>query len=369
MEPIGLLLGAVSLVGLFTTCLDLLDVISRFNAHDTDFEYLICRLEAEKFLLLKWGEAVGLIQSPNSTFTQKRYYKNLVDKGILNSVEETLNCLKGRFKKVDDILMKYTPHRLKGEIVSTRPRHDLRSTFKVTKARNEKKSKSVQSEISVAMKLRWALHDRKKLSELVTEITELSESLRQLVPTDGSTGADLVLSEVTPDPNPGRFVAFTRVPNPYFVFDTVNFQSSDLIEHGAWIIPRVHDGLQLIAPRHAMDRNNYQEILSAEESTRSNNTCTWQEPTPAETSATIDSSDEITDSLSYPEARDLPVTTRSESDLLEHSSSHKSPEQRRRGWMGDRFFALLAYAVFSFVAIIPITIIYLKVFLPNLKLM
>ncbi|KAJ9130106.1 hypothetical protein NKR23_g12345 [Pleurostoma richardsiae] len=60
MEPVGLAVGIVGLVGLFSTCLEVIDKVQYYKTFANDSHVLDSQFNAEKLRFEQWGRAVGL---------------------------------------------------------------------------------------------------------------------------------------------------------------------------------------------------------------------------------------------------------------------------------------------------------------------
>lgn len=187
MEPVGLVLAIVSLTGLFTTYLDLLDTISKTKTYKRDYQRLACRLEVEYVLYLKWVEELALLQSLNPMLVQQFCERRFKGRAVSDSAAEILIYLNENFEDATNLLMKYAPrhmYRPIAEVVYIHASHRLHSASRAIFAKSGV-LRPAQNKTSLARKIYWALHDRAKLLELVNEITIFSEDLRWLTRTDG----------------------------------------------------------------------------------------------------------------------------------------------------------------------------------------
>ncbi|KAJ9132099.1 hypothetical protein NKR23_g11419 [Pleurostoma richardsiae] len=60
MEPVGLAVGIVGLVGLFSTCLEVIDKVQSYKTFANDSHVLDSQFNAGKLRFEQWGRAVGL---------------------------------------------------------------------------------------------------------------------------------------------------------------------------------------------------------------------------------------------------------------------------------------------------------------------
>ncbi|KAH8879064.1 hypothetical protein GQ53DRAFT_856395 [Thozetella sp. PMI_491] len=63
MEPVGLAVGVVGLLGLFSTCLEAVERVDAYREFGRDSHHLATRFEAERLRFQQWGRAVGIAQS------------------------------------------------------------------------------------------------------------------------------------------------------------------------------------------------------------------------------------------------------------------------------------------------------------------
>lgn len=350
VEPIGLIIG---LIGLFTTCIDLIDAISRFKARDKDYEYLVCRLETERVLLWKWGEAVGLCPNPDGTLDQQGYSTFLEDKNTFSAVNQTLACLAGRFQTTYDLVKKYGPrHKPTEQVTYTCPGYNPCANLG-----QERVPERALSRTSFTMKVSWTFHDREKFSGLVDQIAELSKDLHRLVPTDGPVAAEVgrTLSEILGGIDFGRLVFnLFRELGPSFILGTVDSRYLGPIEHDTGRISRVPDGQQQIAAGSAADRHSDRELLPVEESTRVNNPLSHREPIPGVTSAGVNISDSML------------VTTRANSPTERIQSSNAPKQQPRQDWVYIMPCILFFYVIISLMVMIPLITSFMKELLPKM---
>lgn len=312
VDPVGIALGIVGLVGLFNTFIELLDTVASLQTHGEAYRVLVCRFEAEKVLLLKWGEAAGLLLNPDSATTQRRYSEYLGDQRILKSVAETSGCLRMRFENANDLTIKYGLRcRPTDEASVAYPSHNSHTTFEAVYAHQELLSKRLQGEASFTTKARWAIHDRTKFSELIAEITELNQILQRLVPTLGFTEVQrLVQVEIANVYNVGR-------PNTLFGL-------SRGVHH-------LHSSVISTRSSNSADQHGTVETHQVYE---------WLERA---------TSDYTADYHSCSSTQSLSIKTQIGSNPPSCSSHYHLLEERMRDRMDKMFFIFFTYVIFSFI--------------------
>lgn len=185
LEAAGLGIGCGALCSLFNTCLKFFETITAGRSYGAAYQVLMVKLEVEQVLLMKWGEAVGLFNLPNSTH-RNRPDERLNDELIQPVVIKTLSCLKTMFENAEDLTLRYGLHALSSDeasISQTTAGH--KPTFEKTHEKLQLLRRHTQDEASFAQKTRWAIHDRSKFELLISDIRGFNESLSRLLPDVG----------------------------------------------------------------------------------------------------------------------------------------------------------------------------------------
>jgi len=147
-EIAGLVVGAASLAGLFSTCLDLLDNVgAALDAHE-DYQSCLWHFRACKLLFEEWG---------NSTKFNEGEPQDPVKRKVVYHMLATMEQL---FTNASVLEYRY------GVCIPSRY---------VALKRSE-------SSISILKRARWAIKDKKKFLNLIAMVATLVEKIRQLVP-------------------------------------------------------------------------------------------------------------------------------------------------------------------------------------------
>ncbi|PUU78374.1 prion-inhibition and propagation-domain-containing protein [Tuber borchii] len=182
MESTGVTLGITGLAGLFTTCLQLFDLVSTAKSHGSACQTLLCKLEVEQVFLLKWGEAIGIFnsQGPDHEQRNETYNKRLGDILIRRAVFNILSCLKTTLEDTNNLVAKYglQPLRSDGEALDSSPHQ---SAFRVTHEKLQRLLKSTQQTL-FPRKTRWVIQNKARFELLIAEIRGFNESLGRLFP-------------------------------------------------------------------------------------------------------------------------------------------------------------------------------------------
>ncbi|KAK2601957.1 hypothetical protein QQS21_004470 [Conoideocrella luteorostrata] len=162
MEPVGLAVGAIGLLGLFGSCMDALEKIDSYKEFGNDSRCLSTQFKAEKIRLQNWGAAVGL----RDDSLLDDHHQLLDDPQILSTVRELLLIITniGREDAV--------PFQSK---LAGKDRKDCHTPTLTAPMESR------------AKKIRWALTEKVKRVEQVQRLASLVQSLYNLVPA-GDTG-------------------------------------------------------------------------------------------------------------------------------------------------------------------------------------
>ena len=181
MESTGVALGIAGLAGLFTTCLQLFDLVLTAKSHGSACQTLLCKLEVEQVFLLEWGEAVGIFNSQASDRGRRdeAYNKRLGDILIRRTVFNILSRLKTTLEDTNNLVAKYGLQPLQSDEALNSSPHQ--PAFRVTHEKLQRLLKSTQQTL-FPRKPCWVIQDKAKFELLIVEIRGFNESLGRLFP-------------------------------------------------------------------------------------------------------------------------------------------------------------------------------------------
>jgi hypothetical protein len=169
-EPVGLVIGGLSLAALFTTCIDCLDYITLGRNHGQDYELSLVKVALLRARLDTWGKTLGInedgevLPALRDCWPQER--------------ELVGRCLMGIMTLFDDsekLEKKY------GLYPSQREEHPVGSTaFQQIEDRFRFRAKSRHKGTSTLRKTIWAVHDKKKFDSLISDIAFYMDGLEKL---------------------------------------------------------------------------------------------------------------------------------------------------------------------------------------------
>ena len=153
MEVVGLALGAASLVGLYSACMEAVDRIASYRHHGSDKKQLSTRLDANKDIFQKWAKRVGIsaegLLVPHDT--------RLDDSNTAKAVSQILTCIQDLFENSGQ--------------ANYRPYQNQNPNQNILSAPKRICEPSVQSEPQAPWRRRdkwaWTLHGKSKLESQV----------------------------------------------------------------------------------------------------------------------------------------------------------------------------------------------------------
>ncbi|KAJ9651711.1 hypothetical protein H2198_009023 [Neophaeococcomyces mojaviensis] len=181
MEPAGLAVGVVGLIGTFTTCMQCFEYIQYGKRFGKDYESAILRLDVSRLKLARWAESVGL-NDPSRT---RELQSSLKDREI-EIAEQLLGAIKEAFDDVEKHSRRYESNQklLSGsqeteDVLAVIDSEDESLSAKLKrmhlKTRNIMKSR--HNTTSTIKKAKWALYDKKRFDFLISEIKEHTDAL------------------------------------------------------------------------------------------------------------------------------------------------------------------------------------------------
>ncbi|VUC26434.1 unnamed protein product [Clonostachys rosea] len=96
MEPVGLAVGVVGLVGLFNTCLETVARVDAYKEFGSDSRALAAQFQANRLLFERWGRSIELEQGR----FPDRYHPSLDDQSVLLVVTEIISMIRNIFSDV-----------------------------------------------------------------------------------------------------------------------------------------------------------------------------------------------------------------------------------------------------------------------------
>ena len=178
MEPAGVVLGTIALVGLLENCITLFSYISAAQSLGDDCRLMNTKLDIERTLLLQWADRVRLLNDDQD-------YR-LHDPNTREIVGRILNELSTLLSKGNDLRERYGfRNENAGNIEASESPLSERRLIKFDNARVrlELRHKILgKTDSSSKHRLRWVAHDRNKFDLLISSISYFVTKLNDLVP-------------------------------------------------------------------------------------------------------------------------------------------------------------------------------------------
>ncbi|KAI1878391.1 hypothetical protein JX265_000323 [Neoarthrinium moseri] len=184
MEPVGLAVGGVGLVGLFSTCVNCFELVQNGRYLGRDYILLETKFDNLRLRFRSWGRACGFMDSG-------RYDVRLDNQEIKSSIESTMANLIHLFQNGSQLQEKYG---LKDEWKTSMivPQNDAPglnilsssittgSWLGTTLDRLKHRIESTKKRASLGRTARWAIEDKTKFEELITHLRDLIEDLERM---------------------------------------------------------------------------------------------------------------------------------------------------------------------------------------------
>lgn len=180
VEPVSLTIGVVALASLFSTCIECFDYFKAGQAIEEDFELLLVKLDVEKTRLLIWGNAVGVLKPEG-----EGRVADLNNSQKAELIGRCMDSIKSLLSDTDKFQNLYGL-RSAGDIEKNARNHSILSSnsmnvFKTSYRRFWARFAGNQSRSTLAMRTRWAIHDKTKFEGLVHHLKDLIDGLNEVV--------------------------------------------------------------------------------------------------------------------------------------------------------------------------------------------
>ncbi|KAK0648964.1 prion-inhibition and propagation-domain-containing protein [Cercophora newfieldiana] len=195
MEAVGLAIGTIGLIGAFKDAIDLFALFTASRSFGRDFVILLTKFDIEKYLLLQWAEQVKLLDHTAGEF----YDVRLNREDIQVSVAQILSCIRLLLSDTAELKRRYgvesapSPSDAKNLIdVQTEAVGMSGPCMKRFEQRFEELSISIgerQRSATPWAKARWAIQDKRKFADLVSELAHFTTKLREIVPPTATSQA------------------------------------------------------------------------------------------------------------------------------------------------------------------------------------
>ena len=175
-EAAGLVLGAVSLAGLFTTCVECLDHTTIAQNHGRDYELSMTKLILLKAKLNAWGQSLHVTDEGRESMNLRDHWRE-----ELENVGRCLVGIKTMFEEADKIESRYGLRPLPADLGTTSlSQRQASNAFVQIEAVFRSKLIRRQKGVSIFQKTRWAIRDKKRFDAMIAELAFLIDGLADL---------------------------------------------------------------------------------------------------------------------------------------------------------------------------------------------
>jgi hypothetical protein len=183
-DPIGIALGAAGLLGLFSTCVDLVDRMGKACSYGNDFTILSVKFEAERARLILWGESAGiwLLYSPLACEATP-FHPNLTRPEISNAVCRTLGMMQNIFHDAYKLLQRHDaePTTSSSALLHSSPANVI-AEFTKSGQKERERATNQQGEAKISKSFSWVFRDREAAESLIKNLNDFNNLLAHLVP-------------------------------------------------------------------------------------------------------------------------------------------------------------------------------------------
>lgn len=175
-EVIGTIASVVTLAALFKSCIEAFDIIQTAHNQELDIRKLVLKLNLEKCRLYTWGEAMGLM-------TDQEEQPVTATCPFQDILMETLEMLLQLFDDTERLQNLYGCKQFLdaplGGDKSTRQVKHLAASFGDFKLKGKWRAKRLK----MLSQARWAIHDRKKFMNFISDIKDFVDGLQNITRT------------------------------------------------------------------------------------------------------------------------------------------------------------------------------------------
>lgn len=183
MEVTSLMLGVVSLAGLFNTCIEAFSYLKVAQSLERDLEILLVKLDIQKARLISWGNSVGIVRAPNdgrSAILEDEQTMQIIQRS-LESIHVLLTDsqqLRDRYALCEVPESSNVAALRHVELVSPTSMTIFRRSYNRLCNRIVTKDRRVPAPNRIV----WAIQDREKFGGLVDHLRDLVDGLVTLLP-------------------------------------------------------------------------------------------------------------------------------------------------------------------------------------------
>jgi hypothetical protein len=192
----GLIIGAVGLGTLYSTCIECYCVFHTIRAFDRDSEYLVSKLETEGALLMRWGERIGLLSGHKRDIDPQ-----LHDPWTKKAVAGVLHCIEILLTDTDKLQTTYglIPHDRSVRIIGPRASSSKQGCCpSQTQVQPSERIRPEGKRANILRKFHWSILEKEKFNDLINDLRDLVQRLNELAPPKSDVSDCRVVSKSVP---------------------------------------------------------------------------------------------------------------------------------------------------------------------------
>jgi hypothetical protein len=188
MDATGLVIGAVGLISLFKTVVQVSDIIDASKHYGNDSEILSIKLGIERVRLTMWGEKLGLTDAnlDTSDSFQAQLDSRLSDRRVSLAILDVLVCMKRLFEDSGALKRRYGLQAVDGTVPASARGvvggNALQDTFRRTFDKFNSAAAASQQNISLKSSSKWAISDETRFELLIQDLRDFNDSLSAFFP-------------------------------------------------------------------------------------------------------------------------------------------------------------------------------------------
>ncbi|KAK6540704.1 hypothetical protein TWF694_008096 [Orbilia ellipsospora] len=174
-EPFGIVSGALSVAAIFTTCVDCFNYVQLGRRFGKDYQTSLLTLNVVQLRLSRWGEAINIYNDPqlgNPNATKKE----------VQAAKDVLLQILLLFADTEKLSKKFKLEATRSEDLSVYSATDIDPVVMSLANKMRDLAFRRQKDASLLKVTRWALYNRQKFRELISDITTLVDGLEELFP-------------------------------------------------------------------------------------------------------------------------------------------------------------------------------------------
>ncbi|KAF2647277.1 hypothetical protein K491DRAFT_699732 [Lophiostoma macrostomum CBS 122681] len=187
-ETAGLVIGAISLTTIFTTCVDCFEYVQLGRNFGKDYQRALLKLDIAKLRLSRWADATD--ESRN------QYRVSASTPAEAEKVKEILREIVACFADAEKVSQRLTTKSSSTELQFYNINTDLEPSLQTVHDKMRDLALKRQRRSTVRQKTAWAVYEKKYFDRLISDVSELVDGLVQLFPATQQRQSELVVEEV-----------------------------------------------------------------------------------------------------------------------------------------------------------------------------